>query len=104
VTEAHDIGDVLSSRRTGVAPSRVDSVIAQVARERKLDPGLVRNTKLRRRKVAMARREAWRRLALPNVSIMSIAAAWPCHHTAILHALGRVNKKRKRWEECATVS
>jgi chromosomal replication initiation ATPase DnaA len=88
------LGDRINASRIAVTPERVSAVISEVASELRLHPGDIRGPS-RRRPVRAARVEAWKRLAKPNVSIASIARAWPCHHATILNGLGRIKKAKK---------
>jgi chromosomal replication initiation ATPase DnaA len=92
----HDLGDFKSARRRQVSPARVDRVVREVAQEWGVPESEIRGKRRGRMRV-LARHEAWRRIAGPNVSIASIARAWPCHYTAVLHGLGRIKKDRKRY-------
>lgn len=98
----YEPGEINSTNRRSVPPSVVTRVIADVAQEYGVAPDVMRNTRRRGKRLTQARREAWRRLAKPNIAVISIARAWPCDHTTILHGLGVTNQDRKRWGECSS--
>lgn len=87
------------SNRIAVSPAEVDRVAREVAQERGVPLRVLRG-KYGTLKVGgdsavvPARRETWRRLARPGVSIASIARAWGCHPTTVLHGLGRLERVR----------
>lgn len=95
---AHELGAAHGPNRKRVPDRRISRIVEEVAREYGVDPGLVRGPS-RRVKLREARHEAWRRLAGPDVSIISIARAWPCHHTSILNGLGRIQKAKRSGSE-----
>lgn len=92
---AHDLGEVRSWMRRQVRPSEVDAVAREVAREFGVPEHELRGPS-RRRPVYAARKEALRRLAKPNVSLASIARAWPCDHTTVCYSLGRLSRTSVR--------
>lgn len=95
MSEAHELGGARGASRIHVTPERVSQVVAEVAREKRLHPGDIRSP-TRRAHIVLARKEAMRRLAQPNVSIASIARAWPCDRVTVHHHLGRIDKGIKR--------
>lgn len=93
----HVLGDAWGPARRGVSPREVDRVIREVAAECNVPVSSIRSRKRGSGGVVYeARKEVWRRLAKPNISIVSIAREWPVHHTAVLQGLGRIKQQDRR--------
>ena len=75
-----------SAARKRIVLSQLESVVRDVAAEYRTTPAIIRS-RYRGKLAVEARWEAWRRLAKPTTSVISIARAWPCNHTTILSAL-----------------
>lgn len=74
--------------RLAATISAIEATVLDVAKELKLDPARIRGPESTKDRVhARARAEVWRRVCRPDVSIASVARAWPCNNTSIMSAL-----------------
>jgi len=80
-----------SNNRPQVSRASVEKAISVVAFWHGIDPSLIRDSN--RRAGWRARRDVIRSVYRPGVSMASIGRRMGMHHTAILHALGRIKPK-----------